>query len=59
MVPNGNVIKERRLTEELEDQEFIDYALSMARDSSTGDPGKLSAGIRYKAAPDRLLRQDP
>ena len=59
MVPNGNVIKERRLTDELKDQEFIDYALSMAGTLPQGDPGKLSAGIRYKAAPDRLLRQDP
>lgn len=38
MVPNGNVIKERRLTEELEDQEFIDYALSMAGTLPQGIP---------------------
>ena len=31
----------------------------LGRDSSPGDPGKLSAGNCYKAAPDRLLRQDP
>ena len=38
MVPNGNVIKERRRTEELEDLEFIDYALSVAGTLPQGSP---------------------
>ena len=59
MVPNGNVIKERRLTEELEEPGIYRLRPVHGWDSSTGDPGKLSAGNCYKAAPDRLLRQDP
>lgn len=49
MVPNGNVIKERRLTEELEDQEFIDYALSMA--------GTLPQGIPESFLPENVTKQ--
>ena len=49
MVPNGNVIKERRLTEELEDQEFIDYALSMA--------GTLPQGIPESFLPGSVTKQ--
>lgn len=49
MVPNGNVIKERRLTEELEDQEFIDYALSMA--------GTLPQGIPESFLPESVTKQ--
>ena len=49
MVPNGNVIKERRLTEELEDQEFIDYALSMA--------GTLPQGIPESFLPETVTTQ--
>ena len=49
MVPNGNVIKERRLTEELEDQEFIDYALSMA--------GTLPQGIPDSFLPESVTKQ--
>ena len=49
MVPNGNVIKERRLTEELEDQEFIDYALSMA--------GTLPQGIPESFLPETVTKQ--
>lgn len=49
LVPNGNVIKERRLTEELEDQEFIDYALSMA--------GTLPQGIPESFLPESVTKQ--
>lgn len=49
MVPNGNVIKERRLTEELEDQEFIDYVLSMA--------GTLPQGIPESFLPESVTKQ--
>ena len=49
MVPNGNVIKERRLTEELEDQEFIDYALYMA--------GTLPQGIPESFLPETVTKQ--
>lgn len=49
MVPNGNVIKERRLTEELENQEFIDYALSMA--------GTLPQGIPESFLPETVTKQ--
>lgn len=49
MVPNGNVIKERRLTDELEDQEFIDYALSMA--------GTLPQGIPESFLPESVTKQ--
>ena len=49
MVPNGNVIKERRLTEELEHQEFIDYALSMA--------GTLPQGIPESFLPETVTKQ--
>lgn len=49
MVPNGNVIKERRLTDELEDQEFIDYALSMA--------GTLPQGIPESFLPETVTKQ--
>lgn len=49
MVPNGNVIKERRLTKELEDQEFIDYALSMA--------GTLPQGIPESFLPETVTKQ--
>lgn len=49
MVPNGNVIKERRLTDELKDQEFIDYALSMA--------GTLPQGIPESFLPETVTKQ--
>lgn len=49
MVPNGSVIKERRLTDELEDQEFIDYALSMA--------GTLPRGIPESFLPESVTKQ--
>ena len=49
MVPNGSVIKERRLTDELEDQEFIDYALSMA--------GTLPQGIPESFLPESVTKQ--
>ena len=49
MVPNGNVIKERRLTDELKDQEFIDYALSMA--------GTLPQGIPESFLPESVTKQ--
>ena len=49
MVPNGNVIKERRLTHELEDQESIDDALSMA--------GTLPQGIPESFLPESVTKQ--
>ena len=49
MVPNVNVIKERRLTDELKDQEFIDYALSMA--------GTLPQGIPESFLPESVTKQ--
>lgn len=49
MVPNGSVVKERELTEELEEQEFIDYALSMA--------GTLPQGIPESFLPGNVVEQ--
>lgn len=49
MVPNGSVVKERELTEELADQEFIDYALSMS--------GTMPQGIPESFLPKNLVKQ--
>ena len=49
MVPNGSPISERELTKELEDQEFIDYALSMA--------GTLPQGIPESFLPANVVDQ--
>ncbi len=49
MVPNGSVVKERELTEELEEQDFIDYALSMA--------GTLPQGIPESFLPGNVTKQ--
>ncbi len=49
MVPNGSPISERELTKELEDQEFIDYALSMA--------GTLPQGLPESFLPSNLVEQ--
>lgn len=49
MVPNGSAVKERELTNELEEQEFIDYALSMA--------GTLPQGIPESFLPGNVTRQ--
>lgn len=49
MVPNGSIVKERELTDELEDQEFIDYALSMS--------GTMPQGIPESFLPKKLVEQ--
>lgn len=49
MVPNGSIVKERELTEELEDQDFIDYALSMS--------GTMPQGIPESFLPKNLVEQ--
>lgn len=49
MVPNGSTVKERELTEELGDQEFIDYALSMS--------GTVPQGIPESFLPKNLVKQ--
>jgi len=49
MVPNGSIVKERELTKELENQDFIDYALSMS--------GTLPEGIPESFLPKNLVEQ--
>lgn len=49
MVPNGSVVKERELTKKLGEQEFIDYALSMA--------GTLPQGIPESFLPGNVTKQ--
>lgn len=49
IVPNGSVVKERELTKELEDQEFIDYALSMS--------GTVPQGIPESFLPKNLVKE--
>ena len=49
MVPNGSTVKERELTDELGDQEFIDYALSMS--------GTMPQGIPESFLPKNLVKQ--
>lgn len=49
MVPNGSTVRERELTEALENQEFIDYALSMS--------GTIPQGIPESFLPKKLVEQ--
>lgn len=49
IVPNGSVIRERELTEALEDLDFVNYALSMA--------GTLPQGIPESFLPDDVVKQ--
>lgn len=49
IVPNGSVIRERELTEALEDLDFVNYALSMA--------GTLPQGIPESFLPDGVVKQ--
>lgn len=49
MVPNGSIVKERELTKALEDEEFIDYALSMS--------GTMPEGIPESFLPSKLVKQ--
>lgn len=49
IVPNGSVIKERELTEALEDLDFVNYALSMAE--------TLPQGIPESFLPDGVVKQ--
>jgi len=49
MVPNGSIVKERELTDELENQDFIDYALSMS--------GTLPQGIPESFLPKKIVEQ--
>lgn len=49
MVPNGSTVTERELTDELENQDFVDYALSMS--------GTLPAGIPESFLPKNLVEQ--
>lgn len=49
IVPNGSIIKERELTEALEDLDFVNYALSMA--------GTLPQGIPESFLPDDVVKQ--
>lgn len=49
MVPNGSTVKERELTEALEDQDFIEYALSMS--------GTMPQGIPESFLPKNIVEQ--
>lgn len=49
IVPNGSIIKERELTEALEDLDFVNYALSMA--------GTLPQGIPESFLPEKVVEQ--
>lgn len=49
IVPNGSIIKERELTEALEDLDFVNYALSMA--------GTIPQGIPESFLPDDVVKQ--
>lgn len=49
IVPNGSIIRERELTEALEDLDFVNYALSMA--------GTLPQGIPESFLPDGVVKQ--
>lgn len=49
MVPNGSVVQERKLTEALEDLDYVNYALSMA--------GTLPAGIPESFLPKMVREQ--
>lgn len=49
IVPNGSVVKERELTEALDDLDFVNYALSMA--------GTLPPGIPEDFLPKDLVKQ--
>ena len=49
IVPNGSVVKERELTDALEDLDFVNYALSMA--------GTLPQGIPESFLPGKVVEQ--
>ena len=49
MVPNGSVVKERELTEALEDEDFIEYALSMS--------GTMPQGVPESFLPKNIVEQ--
>lgn len=49
MVPNGSVVQERKLTEALEDLDYVNYALSMA--------GTLPAGLPESFLPKMVREQ--
>ncbi len=49
MVPNGSTVRERELTEALEDQDFIEYALSMS--------GTMPQGIPESFLPKNVVEQ--
>ncbi len=49
MVPNGSTVRERELTEALEDQDFIEYALSMS--------GTMPQGIPESFLPKNIVEQ--
>lgn len=49
IVPNGSIVKERELTEALEDLDFVNYALSMA--------GTLPQGIPESFLPKKVREQ--
>lgn len=49
IVPNGSIVRERELTKALEDEDFIDYALSMS--------GTMPEGIPESFLPDTLVKQ--
>lgn len=49
IVPNGSIVKERELTEALEDLDFVNYALSMA--------GTLPQGIPESFLPKKVTEQ--
>lgn len=58
MVPNGSVVKERELTKKLGEQEFIDYALSMAGTLPQGIPESFLPGNVTKQPEDRQVCQN-
>lgn len=49
IVPNGSIVKERELTEALQDLDFVNYALSMA--------GTLPQGIPESFLPEKVVEQ--
>lgn len=57
MVPNGSVVQERKLTEALDDLDYVNYALSMSGTIPTGIPESfLPKAIRDQLRTDHYAR---
>lgn len=57
MVPNGSVVQERKLTEALEDLDYVNYALSMAGTLPTGIPESfLPKAVREQLRTEQYAR---